>query len=227
MNGEFGEGYSPLPLSNDGTARRSTAVGYLDAATRRRTNLQIVDQTQARRILWANGRASGVEVRRNGAIETIGADNVFVSAGALHSPCLLMLSGIGPGDHLRRHGIVVKLDRPGVGSNLMDHPAIYISGYLQPVARHKTVLRRNYTYLRWSSLRGGNRNSKGRQPSRRSVIRAVRVGQPASGTLYRSRRPSIYRRTWVNVCIRATARWSGTTALVKVFGCRRRGSSEV
>jgi 5-(hydroxymethyl)furfural/furfural oxidase len=45
----------------------------------------------------------------------------------------------------------VKLDRPGVGSNLMDHPDIHISGYLQPVARHKMVLRRNYTYLRWSS----------------------------------------------------------------------------
>jgi 5-(hydroxymethyl)furfural/furfural oxidase len=151
MNGEFGEGYSPLPLSNDGAARRSTAMGYLDAATRRRTNLQIADQTQARRILWANGRVSGVEVRRNGAIETITADNVIVSAGALHSPWLLMLSGIGPGEHLGQHGIEMKLDRPGVGSNLMDHPAIHISGYLQPVARHKMVLRRNYTYLRWSS----------------------------------------------------------------------------
>ena len=62
-----------------------------------------------------------------------------------------MLSGIGPGEHLRQHGIDVQLDRPGVGSNLMDHPAIHISGYLQPVARHKMVLRRNYTYLRWSS----------------------------------------------------------------------------
>jgi 5-(hydroxymethyl)furfural/furfural oxidase len=151
MNGEFGEGYSPLPLSNDGIARRSTAVGYLDSATRRRANLQIIDQTHARRILWANGRASGVEVRRNGAIVTISGDNILVSAGALHSPWLLMLSGIGPADHLRRHGIEVKLDRPGVGSNLMDHPAIHISGYLQPVARHKMVLRRNYTYLRWSS----------------------------------------------------------------------------
>src|SRR6516165_120628 len=58
MNGEFGEGYSPLPLSNDGIARRSTATGYLDAATRRRANLQIFDQTQARQILWANGRAT-------------------------------------------------------------------------------------------------------------------------------------------------------------------------
>ncbi len=151
MNGEFGEGYSPLPLSNDGSARRSTAVGYLDAATRRRPNLQILGATQARRILFENGRANGVDVRRNGAIETITADNVVVSAGALHTPWLLMLSGIGPGAHLRQHGIDVLVDRSGVGGNLMDHPAIHISGYLPPVARHKMVLRRNYTYLRWSS----------------------------------------------------------------------------
>ncbi|WP_158931065.1 GMC family oxidoreductase [Acidisphaera sp. S103] len=151
MNGEFGEGYSPLPLSNDGSARRSTAAGYLDAATRRRPNLQILGEAQVRRILFADGRAAGAEVRRNGEIETITADTVVVCAGALHTPWLLMLSGIGPGAHLRQHGIDVRLDRPGVGSNLMDHPAIHISGYLPPVSRHKMVLRRNYTYLRWSS----------------------------------------------------------------------------
>jgi len=151
MNGEFGEGYSPLPLSNDGSARRSTAAGYLNAATRRRPGLQILGETRVRRILFANGRATGAELRRNGTIETITADTVIVCAGALHTPCLLMLSGIGPGAHLRQHGIDVRLDRPGVGSNLMDHPAIHISGYLPPVSRHKAVLRRNYTYLRWSS----------------------------------------------------------------------------
>ena len=151
MNGEFGEGYSPLPLSNDGEARRSTSVGYLDAAARQRPNLQILGDAQVRRILFANGRASGVELRRNGAIETITADNLVVCAGALHTPWLLMLSGIGPGEHLRQHGIEVQLDLAGVGANLMDHPAIHISGYLPPVSRHKMVLRRNYTYLRWSS----------------------------------------------------------------------------
>jgi len=151
MNGDLGEVYWPLPLSNAGSARRSSAVGYLDAATRRRPNLQILDQTQVRRILFAAGRASGAEIRRNGAVETITADSVVVCAGALHTPWLLMLSGIGPGEHLRQHAITVQLDRPGVGGNLMDHPAIHISGYLPPVARHKMVLRRNYTYLRWSS----------------------------------------------------------------------------
>jgi 5-(hydroxymethyl)furfural/furfural oxidase len=151
MNGEFGEGYSPLPLSNDGIARRSAATGYLDAATRRRPNLRILGEAQVQRILFANGRTSGAEVRRNGAIETITADTVIVCAGALHTPWLLMLSGIGPADHLRQQGINVRLDRAGVGRNLMDHPAIHISGYLPPVSRHKMVLRRNYTYLRWSS----------------------------------------------------------------------------
>lgn len=151
MNGEFGEGYSPLPLSNDGQARRSTSVGYLDAATRARDNLQILGESQVRRILFDGGRATGAEYRRHGQIETITADTVIVCAGALHTPWLLMLSGIGPGAHLRHHGIDVRIDLPGVGGNLMDHPAIHISGYLPPVARHKMVLRRNYTYLRWSS----------------------------------------------------------------------------
>jgi 5-(hydroxymethyl)furfural/furfural oxidase len=151
MNGEFGEGYSPLPLSNDGGARRSTAVGYLDAATRRRENLQILGETQVRRILFDGARAIGAEIRRAGVVETITADTVVVSAGALHTPWLLMLSGIGPGAHLQQQGIDVRIDRPGVGQNLMDHPAIHISGYLPPVSRHKMVLRRNYTYLRWSS----------------------------------------------------------------------------
>ena len=151
MNGEFGEGYSPLPLSNDGAARRSTAVGYLNDETRARKNLRIISQAQVRRILIDGARATGVEFRRAGQTETVTADNVVLSAGALHSPWVLMHSGIGPAAHLAEHGIAVKLDRPGVGQNLMDHPAIHISGYLPPVSREKMVLRRNYTYLRWSS----------------------------------------------------------------------------
>lgn len=151
MNGAFGEGYSPVPLSNDGATRVSTAIGYLDAATRRRPNLTILADTQARRILFAAGRASGAQIRRRGADETITADTVILCAGALHSPWLLMLSGIGPAAHLAAHGIPVRLDRPGVGQHLMDHPAIQISGYLPKAARRKPVRRGSYTYLRWSS----------------------------------------------------------------------------
>jgi len=86
--------------------------------------------------VFADGRASGVEVRRNGAVETITADKVVVSAGALHTPWLLMLSGIGPANHLRQHGS--RATRPaGVGGNLMDHPAIHISATFRGVAPQK------------------------------------------------------------------------------------------
>jgi 5-(hydroxymethyl)furfural/furfural oxidase len=155
MNGAYAEGYSPLPTSNDGTARRSTANGHLDAAARRRPNLQLMPETQVRRVLFDGTRAIGVEVERGGAPERILGDRVIVSAGALHSPYLLMHSGIGPADHLRGFGIPVVADRPGVGSNLQDHPLISVSAYLPPIARDKKVIRRNYSYLRYSSEAAG------------------------------------------------------------------------
>jgi 5-(hydroxymethyl)furfural/furfural oxidase len=151
MNGDFGPGYSPAPLSNDGRARRSTAMGYRDEATRRRPNLQIWGDARVNRILFEKRRATGAEALCGGAVQTITADNVVVCAGALHTPWLLMLSGIGPAEPLRSHGVAMQLDKPGVGQHLMNHPVIHISGYLAPVARHKLVLRRNYAYLRYSS----------------------------------------------------------------------------
>ena len=151
MNGPYEEGYSPLPTSNDGTARRSTANGHLSDEVRRRPNLRLMPETQVRRILFEGTRAIGVEIVRAGAIEQILGDRVIVSSGAFHSPKLLMLSGIGPADHLRRHGIAVVADRPGVGSNLQDHPLISVLAYLPLIAREKHVIRRNYSYLRYSS----------------------------------------------------------------------------
>lgn len=151
MNGDFGPGFSPLPLSNDGTARASTAAAYLDAATRARPNLTIHADTEVRRIVMDGRRATGVELRRNGTDETTAADHVILSAGALHSPWLLMLSGIGPAAHLRDRGVAVTLDRPGVGQHLMDHPSLHLSGYVAPDAPHRLAQRRSYTYLRWTS----------------------------------------------------------------------------
>ena len=151
MNGAFGEGYSPLPLSNDGTARRSTAVGYLDAATRRRPNLQILGETQVRRILFARRPRQW----RRGAAQRRHRDDHRRQRCRLRRRAAHAVAADAVGHRPRRTSAParhrVQLDRPGVGSNLMDHPAIHISGYLQPVARHKMVLRRNYTYLRWSS----------------------------------------------------------------------------
>ena len=151
MNGEFQEGYAPLPTSNDGTARRSTANGHLSDAVRARPNLQLMPETQVNRVLFMDNRAIGVQVVRGGQVESLFGDNVIVSSGAFHSPKLLMLSGVGPAAHLTQHGIEVIADRPGVGSNLQDHPLISVSAYLPPIAREKHVIRRNYSYLRFSS----------------------------------------------------------------------------
>jgi 5-(hydroxymethyl)furfural/furfural oxidase len=140
-----------LPTSNDGTARRSTANGHLSAAVRARANLRLMPQTQVERVLFMDNKAIGVQVTRAGQVESLFSDNVIVSSGAFHSPKLLMLSGVGPASHLKQHGIHVIADRPGVGGNLQDHPLISVSAYLPPIAREKHVIRRNYSYLRYSS----------------------------------------------------------------------------
>lgn len=151
MNGPFEEGYSPLPTSNDGTARRSTANGHLSDDVRRRPNLRLMPETQVRRVLFEGTQAIGVEAVRGGVTERILGDRVIVSSGAFHSPKLLMLSGIGAAAQLRQFGIAVVADRAGVGANLQDHPLISVSAYLPPIAREKRVIRRNYSYLRYSS----------------------------------------------------------------------------
>jgi choline dehydrogenase len=102
--------------------RDSTARAYLDPA-RKRANLSILTEAQAMRVLVADGRAVGVEYRRGGETKTIRARReVILCGGAIHSPQLLMLSGIGAAAHLKQHGIEVISDLPGVGQGLQDHP---------------------------------------------------------------------------------------------------------
>ena len=99
----------------------SAAAAYLRPAAKRR-NLSILTDTQVGQILFAGRRAVGVTCRSGGSLRTITAKRgVILAAGAIQSPQLLMLSGIGPADALQRHGIAVKLNRPAVGQNLQDH----------------------------------------------------------------------------------------------------------
>ena len=88
MNGEFGEGYSPLPLSNDGGARRSTAVGYLTDEVRRRPNLTILSRAQARRVIFEGRRAVGADERGDGAERTCLGEQFERRAGG-RALCLL------------------------------------------------------------------------------------------------------------------------------------------
>jgi choline dehydrogenase len=121
FNGLDQEGVGYYQLTTRGGLRQSAAAAYLKPA-RRRPNLSVVTDAHATRILFEEERARGVIYRGQGGDRTIRARRgVIISAGALQSPQLLMLSGIGPGEHLRELGLPVRIDRPAVGQNLQDH----------------------------------------------------------------------------------------------------------
>ncbi|MFE3189912.1 GMC family oxidoreductase [Nocardia sp. NPDC059240] len=130
-NGAEQDGISILQQSNSNGLRYSTSVGYLDD---RPKNLTVLPNTQVTRIVIENGRAVGVEYRTgNGGLDVLRAEReIIVSAGTFGSPQLLMLSGIGPADHLRAFDIDVVADLP-VGDNLHDHLFVPMS-FAMPTA---------------------------------------------------------------------------------------------
>jgi 5-(hydroxymethyl)furfural/furfural oxidase len=116
--------------------RIPTSVCYLDDAARARGNLMIRTGEVVERILFDGKRAIGARiVRADGTREDLHARRVIVSAGAIHSPALLMRSGIGSGEELAALGIDVRAHRQGVGRNLMEHPSIAVSAFLPRAAR--------------------------------------------------------------------------------------------
>ena len=115
-------GVSPRARNNIDGIRMSNAINYLNMA-RHRLNLTIRGNVTARRILFEGKRAVGIEAESGGEVFSVEADEIIVSSGAIASPQLLMLSGIGPAEHLRNFGIEVVQDVPGVGQNLRDHPS--------------------------------------------------------------------------------------------------------
>ncbi|MEL6126097.1 MAG: choline dehydrogenase [Pseudomonadota bacterium] len=121
-NGADQEGVGYFQLTARGGWRCSSAVAYLKPA-RNRPNLQIVTKAHTQRVLIENGRATGVVYRdRSGVEQTVTASGeVILSSGAIGSPQLLMLSGIGPADHLQEVGITPLVNAQGVGQNLQDH----------------------------------------------------------------------------------------------------------
>jgi choline dehydrogenase len=119
-------GVGPYALNNPNGIRWSTALGYLNPA-RHRLNLTIRPNSHVHRILFEDNRAVGVLVESGGEMFSVYADEIVLSAGPIVSPQLLMLSGIGPADQLREHGIPVLQDLPGVGQNLRDHPSVPVT----------------------------------------------------------------------------------------------------
>lgn len=115
------EGIGYYQLTTSKGKRCSTAVAYLDSA-RRRSNLRIETDAQVSRLMMEGQRVRGVHYRKHGKDHTLLANReVILSAGAVQSPQILQLSGIGPADLLKSHGIAVVRDLPGVGANLQDH----------------------------------------------------------------------------------------------------------
>ena len=152
MNAEFGDGYSPISISNIDDRRVSANVAYLTAEVRARRNLEILDLSEARTLTLEGARATGLTVRRGGADRDIRAREVILCAGAIHSPAILMRSGIGPAAPLSHLGIRVAADRPGVGRHLMEHPGISMASWMKRAARLPAGMRRQMiAALRFSS----------------------------------------------------------------------------
>ena len=116
-------GVGPIPVNIAKGIRVSTAVGYLIPRMGQQ-NFTIKGGVFVRRVLIEGGRAVGVEAKVDGKVVEYRAGEVVVSAGALRSPHLLMLSGVGPAEQLRAAGVAVVADLPGVGQNMRDHPEI-------------------------------------------------------------------------------------------------------
>ena len=119
-----GAGYYQANVRNG--RRISTAVGYLRPAEKRK-NLRVEVKALVSRVLFEGTRAVGVEYQQNGVTVQARGNEVILSGGAINSPQLLMLSGVGPAAQLRQHGITVVHDAPDVGAQLQDH--FYVRTY--------------------------------------------------------------------------------------------------
>jgi choline dehydrogenase-like flavoprotein len=123
FNGAHQEGAGLYQLTQKRGRRWSAADAYLHPA-QARPNLTVRTGARTTRVLLDGDRAIGVEYLSDGAVHQVFADQVILSGGAVNTPQLLMLSGIGPAEHLREVGVEVAHDLPGVGAGLQDHPLV-------------------------------------------------------------------------------------------------------
>ncbi len=131
MNNPLSAGVGPAPMNNPAGIRMSCALTYLSAA-RHRLNLTIRGNVLVRRVLFEGRTAVGVEAETGGEVFTAQGREIIICASGIASPQLLMLSGVGPADHLAELGIAAVVDLGGVGQNLRDHPLVYVDTALHP-----------------------------------------------------------------------------------------------
>lgn len=152
------DGVGPTDSTMSGTRRCSSAAAYL-TPVKNRKNLKVITRAQVTKVILDKGQAVGVEYVKRGARHELRCDSeVILSGGAVNSPQLLMLSGIGDPENLSSVGIRVVAELPGVGRNLQDHPAITLKQLAsRPVSLlpHTRPLRSALAFLQYLATGGG------------------------------------------------------------------------
>ena len=157
MNAPDSGGVGPIPMNNPEGVRMSTALTFL-SAVRHRLNLTVRANVVVRRILFEGKKAVGVEVESGDEVYRVEADQIVLSAGAMASPQLLMLSGVGPAEHLREMGVEVVHELPGVGQNLRDHPIVAVICQVRDDHEQDPLAPRTQTGLRYTATGSADRN---------------------------------------------------------------------
>ena len=168
MNHPDNTGLGPVPMNNPDGIRMSTALTYINP-NRHRLNLTIRPGVLATRILFDGNRATGVEVESGGQRFTVEGQQIILSGGAVVSPQLLMLSGVGPEDHLRRLGIPLVQNLPGVGQNLRDHPLVALRLRVKEGIPQDPNQPGTQIGLRYTAMDSSTRNDMMIQPASFSV----------------------------------------------------------
>jgi len=135
INETPGDGFFPMPLSQDERGRASSARCYLTPEVRRRGNLAILANAQVTGLGLSSGRVECVTVATRAGMRTVAAREVILCAGAIHSPAMLLRAGIGPAADLKLLGITPVADRPGVGRNLQNHLYLHFALTIPPGLR--------------------------------------------------------------------------------------------
>jgi len=152
QNGDWQDGVFPIAVNlNENNQRASIPTTYLRKEVRRRPNLTIYCDTSVEYLLFDGNLAVGAMIRSASRQWPAHAREVILCAGALHTPALLLRSGVGPARDLQSLGIPVVADNRGVGGNLMEHPSIGVTALLRPGARLPADTYHIQSILRWSS----------------------------------------------------------------------------
>ncbi|WP_375552430.1 choline dehydrogenase [Rhodophyticola porphyridii] len=159
LNGAQPEGMGHLQMNVHNGVRASTAQAYI-RPNRHRKNLTVIDQAQASGLIHEGNRVVGVNFSRFGdhGYSARAEREVILTTGAAGSPQMLMLSGIGPADHLREMGIDCRTDLPGVGQNMQDHPLVYMKFHVDKPISMSRYMRKDlmlFTGAQWVTTQSG------------------------------------------------------------------------